>query len=424
MLLIKNAKIINADKITKQIKDILIEKDKIVKIDSSIDFDNKNIKIIDAEGKYVLPGLIDMHVHLREPGEEHKETIETGMKAAARGGFTTILCMPNTNPTLDNANVISSVLKEAARVGTINVLPVGAITKARKGKELSDMLELKEAGCIAISDDGTGLMNAQIMRLALEYANMAGLLIMQHCQDSQLSRLSVMNEGKISTLLGLKGDPGMSETVMVSRDIELANYLNVPVYFQHVSLKRSVELIKFAKQKGIKVFAEVTPHHLSLTEEDLISFDTKYKVNPPLRTKEDVKALRKAIINGDIDCIATDHAPHSIEDKEKDFNQAAFGMIGLETALGIIVKELVSQQGFDWTSLVSRMSAKPAEILGMDNKGKIKEGCDADLIIVDVEKKWIVDEKDFESKSKNSPFIGKELQGKVLKTVCGGKVVY
>ena len=421
-LLIKNAIIVNADKMNDHPRDILIEKGVIEEISASIKQDN--IKTIDAKGKLVLPGLIDVHVHLREPGREDKETIETGSRAAAKGGFTTVMCMPNTTPVIDNAMIAEAIIKEAKRVGLVNVIPVGSITKGQKGEELSDIFELKESGCGAITDDGRSVANSQLMRLAMEYAQMVGLLVLEHCQDPYLFGDSVVNEGEVSTLLGLKGDPGISEVVIVSRDIELARYLNIPIHLQHISLKRSVELIRLAKSQGVQVTAEACPHHFTLTDEATKTFDTNTKVNPPLRSKEDIKAIKQGIKDGVIDCIASDHAPHTQEEKEADFNHAPFGMIGLETALGLTVSELVLPGIISWPQMVERMSASPARIFGLSGKGEIKKGADADMTIIDPEMEWEVCKDNFVSKSTNSPFIGRKLKGFVVATVCNGRIVY
>ncbi|MFH1359680.1 MAG: dihydroorotase [Candidatus Omnitrophota bacterium] len=421
-LLIKNAMIVNADSVSNQPQDILLEHKTIQKIGSSLS--ESGVKIIDAKGKLVLPGLIDLHAHLREPGYEEKETIETGSKAAAKGGFTTVLCMPNTNPVIDSAMVVEGIIKEAKRVGLINILPVGAITKGQKGEELCDMFELKQAGCVALSDDGKSVLNSQLLRHALEYAKMVDILIIEHCEDPYISAGGVMNESFTSTLLGLKGHAGMAESIIIARDIELARYLKTRIHFAHVSLKRSVDLIKFAKSEGIAVTAEVTPHHFSLTDEAVKTFDTNAKVNPPLRATEDVEALKKALLGGMIDCIATDHAPHAVEDKEVEFDHAAFGIIGLETAFGLAVTELVEAKILTLSQLVEKMSLAPARIIGLSNKGEIKEGKDADLIIVDKDREWVVREDDFASKSRNSPFTGRTLKGKVETTICNGKLVY
>lgn len=421
-LLIKNAVIVNADKMHKSPQDILVEKGKIVEIAASIK--KEGVKTLDARGKLVLPGLIDIHVHLREPGREDKETIETGSRAAAKGGFTTIMCMPNTSPVIDNAMVVEGIIEEAKRVGLVNVIPIGAITKGQRDEELTDMFELKEAGCLALSDDGKSVVNSELMRLALEYAKMAGLLLVEHCQEPLLWGKGVMNEGNTSTLLGLKGDPGISETVIVARDIELAHYLKTRVHLAHMSLKRSVELIRFAKSQGIQVTAEACPHHFTLTEEAVKDFDTNTKVNPPLRTQEDVDAIREALKDGTIDCIVTDHAPHTQEEKELDFDHAPYGMIGLETSVGLTITELVKPGVLSWPQMAERMSTAPARIVGLAGKGVLKEGADADITIIDPEREWEVRKEDFLSKSKNSPFVGRKLKGRVEATICGGKVVY
>ena len=421
-LLIKNGVIVNADGQSKSPQDILIEKGVIAKIGPSLKSDKA--KVIDAKDRLVLPGLIDIHVHFREPGQEHKETIETGILAAAKGGFTTVMCMPNTFPVIDSRSIAELIVSEARRVGLINVHPIGAITKGLGNQELTDMFELKEAGCVALSDDGKCVTNSKLMRLAMEYAKMVGILLIQHCEDHCLSAGSVMNEGVNSTLLGLKGDPGLSESVIVARDIELAAYLDSRIHFAHMSLKRSVELIRAAKANGIRVTAEACPHHFTLTDDALKDFNTSAKVNPPLRTKEDIEAIKEALKDGTIDCIATDHAPHTKEDKEKDLDHAPCGMIGLETAVGLVVTELVQPRVLSWPKVAEKMAAMPAKIMGLAQKGVIKEGFDGDITIIDPKATWRVQESDFVSKSHNSPFIGRELIGKVKATICSGNVVY
>ena len=421
-LLIKNAIIVNADKIWNKPHDILCEDGRIVKIAPSITPGHH--QVIDAKGKKVLPGLIDMHVHLRQPGCEDKETIETGSKAAVKGGFTTIMCMPNTTPVIDNPMTVEYIMHEANHVGLCHVYPVGAITRGQKDEELTDMAELKAAGCIAFSDDGKAVLNSRLFRLAMEYAKMLDVLMIEHCQDPLLTAGGVMNEGAVSTRIGLKGDPGIAETVTVARDIEIAHYLDAKVHLAHMSLKRSCDLIRWAKAQGIKVTAEACPHHFALTDEACASFDTSTKVNPPLRTKEDVQAIKEAIADGTIDCIVTDHAPHTKEDKEIGFDGAPFGLIGLETSLGLPIKELVKPGIIDLPKMVDKMAAAPARITGLVSKGIIKEGFDADLTMIDEHKEWTVTAQGFASKSKNSPFIGWTLTGQVEYTICGGKVVY
>jgi dihydroorotase len=421
-LLIKNAIIVNSDKIWDKAQDILCEDGKITKIAPSIDAGKH--EIIDAKGKKVLPGLLDIHVHLRQPGGEGKETIETGSKAAVKGGFTTIMCMPNTNPVIDSPMIVQYIMREAERVGLCNVLPIGALTKSQKDEELTDMAELKSAGCIAFSDDGKAVLDSRLFRLAMEYAKMLDVLVMEHCQDPLLTAGGVMNESAVSTRIGLKGDPGIAETVTVARDIEIANYLDARVHLCHMSLKRSCDLIRAAKAQGIKVTAEACPHHFALTDDACASFDTSTKVNPPLRCQEDVDAIKAAIADGTIDCIVTDHAPHTKEDKEVGFNGAPFGLIGLETSLGLTIKELVKPGILTLPQMVDRMSSAPARIVGLKTKGTIKEGMDADITIIDENKTWKVTKEGFVSKSKNSPFIGWELVGEVQYTICAGKIVF
>ncbi|MCC6758756.1 MAG: dihydroorotase [Candidatus Omnitrophica bacterium] len=421
-LLIKNAIIVNADKLHSKPQDILLEKGKIAKIAASIP--EGSHKIVDAKNKLVFPGLIDLHVHLRQPGREDKETVETGTRSAAKGGFTSIFCMPNTTPVIDNAMIVEAIINEAKRVGLVNVYPVGAITRGQMGKELTDMAELKAAGCKALSDDGKCVESSQVMRLALEYSKMIELLLIQHCQDHTLTAGGVMNEGYHSMVLGLKGDPGIAETVIVARDIELAHYLKTKVHLAHMSLKRSVELIRFAKSQGIQVTAEACPHHFTLTDEAVKGFDTSTKVNPPLRSPEDVAAIREGLKDGTIDCIVTDHAPHTKEDKETGFDNAPFGMIGLETSVGLTMTELVHKKVLTLEQMADRMSAAPARVGGLATKGKIAEGLDADITIIDPEREWEVRVEDFWSKSKNSPFVGRKLKGRVEVTICGGKVTY
>ncbi|MEI7998320.1 MAG: dihydroorotase [Candidatus Omnitrophota bacterium] len=421
-LLIKNAIIVNSDKVWEKVQDILCENGKITKIAPSIDA--KGHEVLDAKGKKVLPGLIDIHVHLRQPGQEGKETIETGSQAAVKGGFTTIMCMPNTNPVIDNPMTVEYIIREASRVGLCSVYPIGAITKAQKDEELSDMAELKSAGCFAFSDDGKSVLSSRLFRLAMEYAKMLDVLIIEHCQDPLLTSGGVMNEGAVSTRVGLKGDPGIAETVTVARDIEIAHYLDAKVHLAHMSLKRSCELIRQAKAQGIKVTAEACPHHFALTDEACASFDTSTKVNPPLRSQEDVDAIKAAIADGTIDCIVTDHAPHTKEDKEVGFDGAPFGLIGLETSLGLTIKELVKPGIIDLAQMVDKMSTTPAKIVGLKTKGVIKEGFDADLTIIDENKEWTVTKEGFVSKSKNSPFIGWKLCGEVQHTIYNGRIVY
>jgi len=420
-LLIKNARVIDAKSKTDDCLDVLITGGKIAKLAKNIKA--KDAKIFDAKGLIVMPGLVDMHVHLREPGFEYKETILTGSKAAAAGGFTSVCCMPNTDPVVDNQEVVEFISSQSKKAGLINVFCVGAITKGLKGRELSDIGDLKAAGCVALSDDGNPVMNSEIMRRAMEYAGMFGLPIISHSEDIDLSAGGVMNEGLVSTKLGLKGIPRVAEISMVSRDIELSRYTGTPLHIAHVSCRESIDLIKKAKKQGIKVTCECTPHHFSLSEEELIDYDTNKKVNPPLRSRDDIKALIDALKDGTIDAIATDHAPHAETEKDIEFDQASFGIAGLETALGLAVLKLVDKGVLSFMDLVRKMSYNPASILNL-GKGCIYEGQDADLTVFDPNKEWEVTVDSFLSKSKNSPFIGKRLKGKVILTIAGGKKVY
>jgi len=374
---------------------------------------------IDASGLYVFPGLIDMHTHLREPGFEYKETIKTGTLAAVRGGFTSVCCMANTNPVNDNPEVTYYILAKAKEEGSCDVYPVGAITKGLRGEELSEMALLKEAGCVAFSDDGMPVMNSLIMRRALEYSKAVEAPIISHCEDLFLSEKGAMNEGKLSFSLGLKGIPRASEEVMIARDIILCKYIRAHLHIAHVSSKGSVELIKRAKEEGILVTAETCPHYFTLTEDAVSDYNTNAKVNPPLKTEEDKEAIKTALQEEVIDVIATDHAPHSIDDKNTPFQEAANGISGLETALALSLK-FVHDGVLPLNKLIEKFTVNPSKILKIYKAG-IKEGTEADLILVDINKEWIVKKEDFVSLGKNTPFDGWKLKGKVLMTLKGKK---
>jgi len=420
-LLIKKGRVVDPASSTDEILDILIEDGKIKRIDKDISL--KSAQVIDASGKVVSPGLIDVHTHLRDPGREDEETIESGTRAAAKGGFTTICCMPNTEPPVDEPAVVEFIYKRAQERGVVEVLPIATITKARRGEALSEMGRLKRAGAIAFSDDGNWVANAHLMRRALEYAKMLNLPIISHCEDKTLSQDGVMNEGYFSTVLGLKGMPKEAEEIAVYRDLALARMTGSRLHIAHISTANSVRLIKEAKQRGIKVTAEVCPHHLVLTDREVTTFNTNTKVNPPLREEEDVIALREGLRDGTIDIIATDHAPHSLEEKELDYVLAPFGIIGLETALGLLVKELVEKGVLSLMQLIAKLTINPARMLGI-NRGKILEGAKANLAIFDLEKKWKVKKEELLSKSTNSPFIGWTLPAPVECTIVGGEIVY
>ncbi len=381
--------------------------------------------ILDAKGLIVCPGFIDFHCHLRQPGFEEKETIASGTQAAARGGFTTICAMPNTTPPLDNSSVIDYVKSTAARDGIVRVLPIGCVSLGRQGKEAVDFTALASAGVVAFSDDGEPVANSRLMTQALEFSRLLGLPIIDHCEDRSLTEGGQMNEGVVSAKLGLGGIPSVAEESMVNRDLTLAEQTSGHLHIAHVSTAGSVRLIRRAKARGVRVTAEVTPHHLTLTEEMVASYNTLTKVNPPLRTKEDIKALIKGLNNKIIDIIATDHAPHTRADKEVEFKQAAFGISGLETALGSLMR-LVHLGQLALPILIASLTSEVARIIG-DKYGKLGTlavGAPADVTIFNPNQEWVVDPNTFASKGKNTPLTGTTLKGRVMATIYGGKVVY
>ena len=420
-LLIKKGRILDPASHLDKVLDIFIEDGRIKRIAKDIDLTCE--EVIDASGKVVIPGLIDMHTHLREPGREDEETIESGTCAAARGGFTTICCMPNTDPAIDDPSLVEFIYKQAENKGIVEVLPIAAISKDRKGKDLSPMGRLKAAGAVAFSDDGDWIAKSSLMRRALEYLKSFNLVLISHCEDRNLSGNGVVNEGYFSTITGLEGIPREAEEVALFRDLALARMNGSSLHVAHVSTARSVKLIREAKQVGVKVTAEVTPHHFTLTEKEVTSFDTNTKVNPPFRGTEDIEALKEGLIDAAIDVIATDHAPHIIEEKEKDYADAPFGIIGLETALGLVIKELVEKRILSLMEAIAKLTINPARILGID-RGRIKEGVKANITIFDPGKIWLVKEEELASKSRNSPFIGWKLPGKIEWTIVGGEIAY
>ena len=416
-LLIKNGHVIDpANKVDKNL-DVLVIDGKIAKLGKTGSLPADGAQVIDATGKLVVPGLIDMHVHLREPGFEYKETIATGAAAAKAGGFTSVCCMPNTNPINDNRSVTEFILSQA-RSAAARVYPIGAITKGSKGEELSEMAELSAAGCPAVSDDGRPVLSAGMMRRAMEYSKIFDLLVISHCEDTSLSAKGVMNEGIVSTELGLRGIPRAAEEVMTGRDIALAEVTGCRLHIAHVSTAGSVRMVRDAKSRGVKVTAETCPHYFSLTEEAVRGYDTMAKMNPPLRTADDVAAIKLGLTDGTIDVIATDHAPHAMDEKSGEFDYAPFGIVGLETALGLTFR-LVGEGVLSLSDAVRKLTMNPASILKL-NKGTLSVGADADITIIDLNIDWTVDASQFKSKSKNTPFNGWKLKGRAVQTIVGG----
>ena len=418
-MIIRNGEVVLKNSVEK--KDILIKQGKIVKIAANIPADGS--EEIDASGLHVFPGLIDMHVHLRDPGFEYKEDIESGSKAAVKGGFTQICCMPNTNPITDNKVVVSYIKHKAQEVGLCKVHPIGAITKGEKGEQLAEIGEMKKAGAVAISDDGVTVKNSRLMRLAMEYASGFDIKCLCHCEDKELVDGGVVNEGLSSTIAGLKGIPRAAEDIIIAREIALAESLDVPVHICHVSTHSGVRLIRDAKRAGVKVTAETCPHYFAVTDEIITSFDTRTKVNPPIREEVDKQAILAGLKDGTLDCIVTDHAPHHINDKNVEYPAAAFGISGIETSFGFAITYLYKAGVLSLNELADRMSAAPARILGLDG-GEIKEGGVADLMIANLNENWVVDPEKFVSKGKNSPFGGYTLDGVVKYTIVDGDVKY
>ncbi len=397
--------------------DVLVRGGKVVGIGTNL---GSADRVIDAAGKYVTPGLIDIHVHFREPGDEEEETVASGSAAAVAGGFTTVCCMPNTKPSLDNEGQIEFIRRQAERVGLANVYPIGAITKGREGKELAEIGSMLQRGAIAFSDDGIGVGDASVMRKALQYIRMFDGLLTQHCEEPSLSG-GTMHAGRVSTTLGLPGIPAEAEQLMIARDLLLNRAIGCRYHVQHVSAAGSVELVRQAKRSGQAVTSEVAPHHLLLTDEMCSSFDTNYKMNPPLRTAADVQACIEGVRDGTIDCLATDHAPHLAEEKELEFARAPFGIIGLECALPLYVKALVEPGHLSWSELIRRMTQAPADIVRL-KKGVLHEGADADITIIDPHLNWTINVEKFASRSRNCPFHGWTVKGRAVATIVGGEV--
>lgn len=421
-ILIKQGHIIDPADDFERVADILLKNGKVARIDKDIKADSA--RTIEAAGKIVVPGLIDMHTHLRQPGREDEETFATASRAAARGGFTTLCAMPNTEPVCDNRGAVEYIISEAGKNAVINILSIGAITKDQKGVDLAEISDMKKAGIVAISDDGVSVKDSQLMRKVLEYSLMFDICVISHCEDLDLTAEGVMNEGFNSTLLGMRGIPNASEAVMVARDIMLAELTGARLHIAHISCRESVRIIREAKKAGLRISAETCPHYFTLTDDAVKSFDTNFKVNPPLRSPEDLQAIQEALKDGTIDVIATDHAPHAEAEKDVEFDLAPCGIIGLETALSLAIEQLIEKKLISWKELINKMSTAPAKILNIKNKGSLSPGCDADITIIDPEAEWVFKKEEILSKSKNSPFIGKKLKGRVVCTICTGKIAW
>jgi dihydroorotase len=404
------------------VRDVLVADGEIVKLGEDIDASD-DVRVLDCSGLVVCPGLIDVHVHLREPGEEHEETIATGARAAAAGGFTAVCAMPNTDPPIDDPAGVGFVLSQGRRAGAARVYPVGCISLGREGKRLALIGEMVETGAVAVTDDGSPVMDSGLMRLALLYTQAFGVPVADHPEDLTLSANGHMNAGLVATRLGLPGKPNAAEEIHIVRDLLLAELTGGHIHLQHVSTRFGVEMIRQAKARGVRVTAEASPHHLILSDEAVEGYRTEAKMNPPLRSEEDVAAVRAGLVDGTLDIIATDHAPHHYDEKEAAFTDAPNGIVGLETALGLVLTHVVGAEGFDLSAMVDRMSRQPAQAFNLPG-GTLKAGSVADVTVFDPEASWVVDSSRFRSKSRNTPFEGWELRGQVRFTVVGGRVVF
>lgn len=420
-ILIKNGRVIDPENGIDKVTDIFVDKGIISEIGDDLELDGIEMEVIDATGKIVTPGLVDMHCHLRDPGQEYKEDIETGTRAAVMGGITSVACMPNTKPVVDNEAVVSYIINKAKEVGYCNVYPIGAVSKGLKGEELAEIGEMKFAGAVAISDDGRPVVESGLMRRAMEYADMFDMKVISHCEDLGLADGGYMNEGAVATAMGLRGISRAAEEVMVSRDIIIAEAIGTPVHIAHVSTRLSVDLVRQAKKRGVRVTCETCPHYFTLTEKAVEGFNTFAKMNPPLRTDDDVQAIKDGLKDGTIDCIVTDHAPHHIDEKNCEFANALNGIVGFETSLGLGLKYLVKEGVLTLNELIEKMAVNPSRILGL-NKGNLKVGNAADITIFDPEKEWTVDINKLHSKSKNSPYDGFVLCGKPEYVIVGGDI--
>jgi dihydroorotase len=421
---VKGAKVVDPVKGRVENADLIIDRGRIERILpwGAFKENGPGLEVVDGSGWLVAPGFIDIHVHLREPGHEYKETVWSGTRAAAAGGFTAVACMPNTLPPNDCRSVTEFILEQARKAGFAKVFPIAAITMGQKGEILTEFGDLRRAGAVGVSDDGRPVTNTQVMRRALEYARHHGLTVISHCEDTHLSDGGVMHEGSVSTAVGLRGIPAASEAVMVYREIALARLTRCPVHIAHVSTSESVALVRRAKEEGLPVTAETAPHYFSLDHTAVIGYDTRAKMNPPLRAAEDVAAIKKGLADGVLDAIATDHAPHSTLEKDLEFDKAAFGMIGLETALPLTL-QLVREGTLSLPDAVRKLTTGGASVLGVPG-GVLAEGSEADLVVIDPDCEYVLSEKDILSKSKNTPFIGKKMTGRTVLTMVGGRIVW
>ena len=420
-LLLRGGRVIDPANGVDAVQDVLLAEGRVARVGPGLEAP-AGAEVLDVTGRVVCPGFVDMHVHLREPGFEYKETVATGTRAAAAGGFTAVACMANTHPVNDNGAVTDYILAKAKVEGVVRVYPIGAVTRGLRGEELAELAELAEAGCVAFSDDGKCVQNAGLYRRALEYTLPFGVPVISHAEDTTLCQGFAMNEGVVSTEIGLPGAPAAAEDVMVARDILLAELTGAHVHIAHLSTAGAVRLVREGKARGVRVTAEVTPHHLVLTEEAVRTYDPNTKMAPPLRTKRDTEALVEALADGTIDCVATDHAPHALAEKEGEFDRAAFGVVGLETAVSLLLDRLVRPGLLPLATLVSRLSRDPARLLGLPG-GSLAPGAPGDVTVLDLEQAVSVDPRHFRSRSRNTPFAGLTLTGAPALTLVGGQVV-
>lgn len=421
-LLLRGGRVLDPSAGRDEISDVLLRDGRIEAVGTSLGVPD-GAEVLDCSGLFVSPGFVDVHCHLREPGREDVETVATGARAAAAGGFTAVCAMPNTEPVTDNQAAVGFIIRQGIRADAARVYPIGAISVGQRGEALAEFGEMVGAGAVAVSDDGKPVVSAQLMRTALEYAQAFDIPVIDHCEEPTLAKGGSMNEGTMSARLGLRGIPSEAEEIMVIRDILLARRTGGYVHLAHMSTSGSVELIRWGKERGINVTAEVTPHHLTLTEAAVGEYDTSAKMNPPLRTEADVEALREALRDGTIDLVATDHAPHHYDAKEREFADAPFGIIGLETALALVVTELVDTGIIDFATLVDRMSTRPARLFHLDG-GTLARGSVADVTVFDPSREWTVEPERFLSKGRNTPYAGRKLRGRAVYTIVGGRVAF